>query len=108
MNTEQNKPDGKTYELRTFADVYNLPSIDHIRRCLPELCQVILATRGAADLLIACAKEVNSNMPAVSASDAVELPEVVEWKDDGAGTLELNFRHEGKTLMTISNNDDAP
>ncbi len=107
MNTHDNKPDGKIYELRTLADIYKLPSIEHIRRCLSEVCEVVLTTRAATDALIAAVKETSPELAVTIPSEAVEFPEVLHWCDDGNGSIELNFDHDGRTLLTISNRPDA-
>ena len=102
MNTGQNKPDGKTYPLRTLADVFKLPSIDHIRRCLPEVCDAIITTRIGADALVQAVRDVSPELAAAIAAEAIEFPEVLNWEDDGKGAASLDFVCEGETLLTIS------
>jgi hypothetical protein len=106
MHTDQNKPDGKTYPLRTLADVFNLPSIEHIRRCLPEVCDAIITARIGSDALVAAVRDVSPELAATIPAEAVEFPDVLNWEDDGKGSAELDFEEDGRgVLLTISNKE---
>lgn len=85
------KPTNKTYEIRTLADIYNLPSYEAVEACLKEISVLILQTRATNDLLANAAK--NMGLP----TDAICIPflEKVEWIDDGKGIVDVTYVVEG-------------
>ena len=94
----------ETYPLRTLRDIFELPSRDHMERCLGELTKMLLATRAAADLLIDSAKEAGIDIP--TGTKAIEFPEVLDWIDDEKGELGCNFvTEDGTNLLRIEVNN---
>lgn len=87
-----------TYQIKTLADIFNLPSIAHIERCLTEMRVAMIQARAANDLLAAAAKESGVVIP--ESGVIIIWPEVSEWNDDGKGKIEATYlAPDGSTIM---------
>lgn len=99
--------DGSVYPLRTLRDIFELPSHEHMERCLDELKKVMLTSRATADLMMGLA--VDKGMDPAPAK--IAWPEVLEWKDDGLGELGCDFVAPDDTRllsMRIRKADSSP
>lgn len=90
----QNPPDGKTYPIRTLADIFALPSVDHIDRCLSEFRTLMMSARGTLDLLSAIAASKGADVAGFS------MPETLDWTDDGK-IGGAQFIADGQEFMSI-------
>lgn len=86
-----------TYPLRTLRDIFELPSHEHMERCLGELSKIMLTARATADLLVASAKANGAVIP--DGAKVIEWPEVLDWIDDGKGELGCDFVSEAGTRL---------
>jgi hypothetical protein len=84
MSTEHT---GKTYQIRTIADIYKNVPADRIQLCMTELGAALSQAASIRDLLFATAEQLTGQK--IDAS--IELPEAMEWIDDGKGELDLKF-----------------
>lgn len=102
---KSNGPDGKIYPLRTLRDIFELPSYEHIDRCLTELRKVFLEARAQNDLF----KDFISyhNDPIAREEMYFEWPEVLEWNDDGKGQIDLEFSAPDSTLIVSIRSDKS-
>lgn len=85
------KPTNKTYEIRTLADIYNLPSYEAVETCLKEISVLILQTRAMNDLVAANASKLGITTEAI----CIPFLEKVEWIDDGKGMVDVTYVGEG-------------
>ena len=89
----------KTYHLRSFRDVFELPTTKHVETCMKELTALMLQARVGNDSLADHAKRQGVDVPR---DLCFEFPEVVEWIDDDKGEVEASFMQEdGKAVFTI-------
>jgi len=94
-----NEPDEKTYVLKTIADIFSLPSTDHIERCMDEMKKIIIAAKATEEL--ACAIADATGIPEEQAKFI--WPESFEWIDDGKGELGFVCEDtEGKKLFEMA------
>lgn len=84
--------DGKTYPIRTLADIFNLPSVGHIERCLSDIHRAMIVSRQTADAMIEVAKSLGLD---VTLQDAIQYPEVTSWTDDDKDDVGARFIVEG-------------
>lgn len=100
-----NAPDGKVYPLRTLHDIFNLPSYEHMERCLAELPKVMLQARAAADLLVGLAEAKG-----VPCGDLkFGWPESLPWMDDGKGEIGSVFKGtDGAEILEVNVVRSAP
>lgn len=95
----------KTYQIRTLGDIYKLPTIQQVERCLTELTSAMLQTRAANDMLVGTAKVEGID---VLHGMVTEWPEVSEWIDDGKDEVGLTFHTEdGQELFRITTKEAA-
>ena len=66
------KPDNVTYIISTFADIHNLPSIEHVERCMADMPSFLLLARRMSDLV--------ASYPG---GQPIPFPKSFEWVDDG-------------------------
>ena len=85
--------DGKTYPIRTLADIFNLPSVGHIERCLSDIHRAMIVSRQAADAMLETAKGLGLD---VSLQDAIQYPEVTSWTDDDKDDVGATFTADGE------------
>jgi len=91
----------KVYDLRTLRDIYNLPTYEHIERCLEEVKIVMLQGRAMNDA-IAGLIEHNGKTPPPDGR-VFEWPEVLRWFDDGKRELGTKYiGPEGKEVMSVT------
>lgn len=81
-------PDGTTYPIRSLRDIFELPSYEHMERCLAETAKVLLHARATVDMLT----DVAANMGIKHDGPVAEFPEVLNWIDDGNGELGVDFK----------------
>ena len=91
----ENKPDGKTYQLKSITDIFNLPSVDHIERCLSELKKIIVAAKATEEL--ACAVAEIQGIPENQARFI--WPDSLDWVDDGKGELGFSCEDTNGTKL---------
>lgn len=89
-----------TYPLRTLRDIFELPSHEHMERCLGELTKVMLTARATSDLLVTMAKDRGVVIP--DGAKTMEWPEFLDWVDDGKEQLGCTFvEKDGKNLLRV-------
>lgn len=94
----KNAPDGAVYPLRTLQDIFNLPSFEHMERCLGELTKVMLQARATADLFVGLAEARG----VVVSDQKFGWPESLPWKDDGKGEIASTFQGaHGEPLVEV-------
>lgn len=96
---KSNDPDGRIYPLRTLRDIFELPSYEHIERCIDELKIVILQARATNDFLAAISEHKGNPLPN---GKCFMWPEVLEWNDDGKSELGSDYvDQDGKSIMSM-------
>lgn len=73
MSTE---PD--SFKIRTIQDILNLPTPEHVERCVASLGEFLIHARAAFDLVNSVAENVTGNTDPL-----FPLPDGFEWIDDG-------------------------
>lgn len=92
-------PLGSVYPLRTLKDIFELPSYEHMERCLDELKTVMLQARATNDLFAGMMEHQGKPMPG---GKCFEWPDVLDWNDDGKGEIGADYvGPDGKTLLTV-------
>lgn len=90
-----------TYQLdaATAKDIARLVPPDRVRVCMMELAELIIQAQFTRDAL----RHTTAAQAIQGASEiGVELPDTLEWLDDGEGTIETNsFDEHGTPLMDI-------
>ncbi len=90
-------PDGKTYRLETFVDVWNLGDSERIQRALSEICVGMVEARLMSDAILATARALDPSMDYAEPSGP--WPRVLDWKDDGKGEITIRFHGGGVHLF---------
>lgn len=90
---------GSVYQLRTLRDIFELPSYEHMERCLDELKTVMLQARATNDLFAGVMEHQGHAMPE---GKCFMWPEVLEWNDDGKGEIGADYvGPDGKPFLTM-------
>lgn len=90
---------GSVYPLRTLRDIFELPSYEHMERCLDELKIVMLQARATNDLFAGLMEHQGKPMPE---GKCFLWPEVLEWNDDGKREIGADYvGPDGKTLLSM-------
>lgn len=97
MKDTKNKPTGKTYEIRTLRDIFNLPTFEAMETCLDETKRVMVQLRATLDLV----QEVAQLQGIESPVGCEAFPEPLIWIDDGRGESTINFKVGGEDALTI-------
>lgn len=79
-----------TYRFATFQELVDRVPSDRIAACLRELAIVLQEGKLLAELMQATAESLG--MAKQPAGRVLELPEELEWIDDGKGDLDLGFQ----------------
>lgn len=75
----QTPPTGQTFEIASFSDIFNLPSIEQMERCLDELKQGMVQARHIKNRMLAGVEALVGKAPEL----AVECFEKFTFIDDG-------------------------
>lgn len=87
------------FPLRTLRDIFELPSYEHMERCLDELKTVMLQARATNDLFAGLMKHQGKPVPG---DKCFAWPDVLEWKDDGKGDLGADYVGlDGKPFLSM-------
>lgn len=104
MSKEHNKEkckelqNGPQFEIRTLADIFNLPTEDQMDRCLQELGAVMKQMRELRNI---ARNLLHKNILALC---PVEWPEVATWVDDGRGEITHTIKDAGgKPVGSVTN-----
>lgn len=93
----KHEPTGKTYEITTLRDIFNLPTIEAMETCLDETKRVMMQLRATLDMV----REI-ARLQGIDGSVAeAEFPEPLRWIDDGKGESTINFKAGGENVLTI-------
>lgn len=92
-------PNGEKYPLRTLRDVFELPTYEHMERCIDELKKVMLQARATNDMFAALIKDHGGPVP----NGKVFLwPDVLDWEDDGKGEIGSTYTGpDGQAFFSI-------
>ena len=91
--------DGSVFPLRTLRDIFELPSYEHMERCLDELKTVMLQARATNDLFAGLMEHQGKPMPD---GKCFLWPEVLEWNDDGKGEIGADYvGPDGKPFLSM-------
>lgn len=92
----------QTFIIRTLGDIYELPTVDMMVRCMQELTSLMQIQRSTADLLGAVADEKakQEGKPPVSDKVKWKFADEISWTDDNGGESKLQFRMGGKDIFT--------
>lgn len=99
------KPPFVTYEIRTLADIFKLPTPDAMERCLNELSEMMVSSRAYSEMIVACAKDVAERDGRTFPADTgFTWPASVKWTDDGGivGSEILFTTPDGKPFSTLA------
>ena len=98
-------PDGKVYQIRTLQDVFALPTVEHVKRCLEELGHALVVMRAQNDLMVEAARAQGQKVDDV----VLEVPEVHEWTDDGRMDVDVELEDgAGNTVLKVEGREQAP
>ncbi len=90
---------GSVYPLRTLRDIFELPTYEHMERCLDELKTVMLQARATNDLFAGLMEHQGKPMPE---GKCFLWPEVLEWNDDGRREIGADYvGPDGKTILSM-------
>lgn len=96
----------KTYEIRTLADIFYLPTAKQMETALAEFTAGMRDNRRAADAMIHIAALAGKKF---TLREAVQFPEVTTWIDDGKG--EVCGRHfmegQDEPFLVIQSKQEA-
>lgn len=91
--------DGSVYPLRTLKDIFELPSYEHMERCLDELKTVMLQARATNDLFAGLMEHQGKPMPG---GKCFAWPDVLDWKDDGKREIGADYvTADGKPFLSM-------
>ena len=91
--------DGSVYPLRTLRDIFELPSYEHMERCIDELKTVMLQARATNDLFAGLMEHKGKPMPD---GRCFLWPEVMEWNDDGKREIGADYvTADGKPFLSM-------
>ena len=84
-----------SYKFRTFQELVDVVPTDRIRDCMDELKIVLSSAKAGAEI----AYEAAGVEPV---GRIVEIPEELEWIDDGKGTIDLTMAtSDGQEIGTL-------
>jgi hypothetical protein len=87
------------FPLRTLRDIFELPSYEHMERCMDELKTVMLQARATNDLFAGMMKHQGKPMPD---GKCFLWPEVLEWNDDGKREIGADYiGPDGKPFLSM-------
>jgi len=83
-----------TYRISSLKDVFDLPSIEHIKNCMEELTMLMVQVKALKQMAdaIGQAQGVESGM---------EWPQYVDWLDDGIKEATVVVTSEGEEVLTM-------
>lgn len=93
---------GQTFAIHSLRDIYELPTVDMMVRCMKELTILMQIQRRTADLLGATADAQATAEGKDSVSDKIKwlFPDELTWTDDNGGDSQLRFEMGGKEVLT--------
>ena len=98
---------GKTYKIKSLADIFSLPTAEQMDRCLDELVPFMKSTRRLADIQESIANDVIANEYAGVGEFKLTWPDDgFDWIDDGGVEDVATFQYpDGDGLvMKIKHN----
>ena len=96
-NIIYNPPDNKTYPIKTLQDIFDLPTRDHMERCLKDVGDAILYSRDFLDNAKRRAEQegiVIKNNPYFD----FKLKDPIDWIDDGQHEIRSEFRFNNEVI----------
>lgn len=98
------KPTNKTYEIRTLADIYNLPSYEHVEQCLEEIKVIMLQAKATNDLFVGLVQHKGIEIPG---GKCFEWPEKIDWLDDGKRNIGTDYvAPDGSRFLSMRVGED--
>lgn len=92
-------PTVSVYPLRTLKDIFDLPSYEHMERCIDELKKAMLQARATNDLFAGLMEHKGKPVPD---GRCFAWPDVLEWKDDGKGEIGADYvGSDGKPFLSM-------
>lgn len=93
----------QTFIIRTLRDIYELPTVDMMVRCMQELTSLMQIQRSTVELLgeVADTQAAREGKPPVSDTVKWKFADEISWTDDNGGESKLQFRMGGKELLTV-------
>ena len=95
----------QVFQITTLRDIFNLPSIEQMVRCLDELKEGMIFARQSNDLVLGVIKDAGHDI-----KQAFEWPETVQWTDDKKANVDLHFNglegEEGFSIHMRENEND--
>jgi hypothetical protein len=99
-----------TYKIGHLRDIFNLPSYEHMERCLGELPRLMLQARATNDMIAELAqigaKEKGQALE-IPNGRAVTWPETVDWIDDDKGVMTTKYMSGEEVLMEMKTSPAA-
>ena len=92
----------KEYQISTLKDIFNLPTLEVVERCMDEIKEAICAAKATEEALVFFAKEKGLDV-----DKALDFPEVTTWIDDNKGNVGFKIQDEstGETLIDVNLRD---
>ena len=90
-------PDQPTvYQIATLRDIFELPTYQHMERCLEEITRGMLQARATCDLLNMVAEDTGQKNPAPFVWTGS-----CSWTDDGKRDITGRYSIDGKPFMEV-------
>jgi hypothetical protein len=79
---------GETFTIATIEDIWNLPTINQMERCLAEFVDGMMQARRMEEVMMSMIENSTGERP----ERALEFTLPFTWKDDAAGDLTLRVK----------------
>ena len=104
------KPTGQKFTITSLNDIFHLPDVEMMKRCLKQTMDMMVTTRNSLDLISAATKVVAEgegmdlgDQPLIQ----FKWPESIEWIDDEEESqIRINESTSGKTMVTVGINHE--
>ena len=87
-------PPCSVFRIRTITDIFNLPTVGQMKKCLEEMTIGMVQTRTTKDL-------IDEAVAAFGITAKSDYPEEFNWIDDGKGEIKTSISTEGEELGSI-------
>lgn len=95
MENTQITPAPITYKISTLQDIWNLPSIDAITRCLADIKLGMTQARATNEIFQEFLKDTEHT------EKLFFWPEFIAWIDDGINEIRTHYVVDGESAFTV-------
>jgi hypothetical protein len=93
-----------TYKISTLRDIFELPTIEAMERCLKELSEMMVSSRAYSEMIRVTADHLAAKEgKTLPPGPVFEWPEVCDWTDGGCViNSEIKFvNHDGSDFTVM-------